>query len=30
MLKYVLAIDAGSTESGYCLVDTDTYQPIEF
>ena len=30
MLKYVLAIDAGSTESGYCFVDTDTYQPIEF
>ena len=30
MKNYVLAIDAGSTESGYCLVDTDTYQPIEF
>lgn len=30
MLNYVLAIDAGSIESGYCLVDANTYSPIEF
>ena len=30
MTDYVLAIDAGSTETGYCLVHTSTYSPIQF
>lgn len=30
MTDYVLAIDAGSTETGYCLVQTSTYNPIQF
>ena len=28
--KYILAIDAGNEESGYCLMDAITYKPIEF
>jgi len=30
MKKYVLAIDPGNVESGFALVDTDTYKPIKF
>lgn len=26
----ILAIDPGNTESAYCLIDTETYKPIEF
>lgn len=29
-MDYVLAVDAGSTQSGYCLVETATYKPLEF
>ena len=28
--KTILAIDAGNEESGYCLMDVETYKPIEF
>ena len=28
--EYILAIDAGNEESGYCLMDAITYKPIEF
>lgn len=28
--NYILAIDAGNEESGYCLMDAKTYKPIEF
>lgn len=28
--KTILAIDAGNEESGYCLIDVETYKPIEF
>lgn len=30
MQKKILAIDAGNIESGYCLMDAETYKPIEF
>ena len=26
----ILAIDSGNIESGYCLIDSETYKPIEF
>ena len=26
----ILAIDPGNIESAYCLIDTDTYKPLEF
>lgn len=26
----ILAIDVGTTETGYCLMDKDTYKPIKF
>jgi hypothetical protein len=26
----IFAVDAGTTESGYCIVDSDTYKPIFF
>ena len=26
----ILSLDVGTVESGYCLVDTDTYKPIKF
>lgn len=26
----ILALDVGTTESGYCLMDEDTYQPYSF
>lgn len=26
----ILAIDPGNTESAYCLIDTETYKPLEF
>lgn len=26
----ILAIDPGNTESGYCIVDSETYKPLEF
>ena len=26
----ILAIDPGNVESAYCLIDTETYKPIEF
>ena len=28
--NYILAIDAGNVESGYCLIEKGTYKPIEF
>lgn len=28
--KYILAIDAGNEESGYCLMDAITYKPVDF
>lgn len=28
--NYILAIDSGNEESGYCLMDAITYKPIEF
>lgn len=28
--NYILAVDAGNIESGYCLMDANTYKPIEF
>jgi hypothetical protein len=28
--KYILAIDTGNVESGYCLIDKETYKPVEF
>lgn len=28
--KTILAIDTGNEESGYCLIDVETYKPIEF
>lgn len=28
--NYILAIDAGNIESGYCLIEKGTYKPIEF
>lgn len=26
----ILAIDSGNVESGYCLIDSETYKPLEF
>ena len=26
----ILAIDSGNVESGYCLIDAETYKPLEF
>ena len=26
----ILAIDSGNVESGYCLMDSETYKPLEF
>lgn len=28
--RRILAIDAGTTESGYCFMDTETYKPLTF
>lgn len=28
--KYILAIDVGTTDTGYCLIDYDNYKPIKF
>ena len=28
--KYILAIDPGNIESAYCLIEKETYKPIEF
>ena len=30
MVSIILAIDPGSTESAYCLIEEETYKPIEF
>ena len=29
-IQKILAIDAGTTESGYCFMDTETYKPLTF
>ena len=28
--KYILAIDPGNIESAYCIIDKNTYKPVEF
>ena len=29
-IKNILAIDVGTEESGYCLIDFETYKPLDF
>ena len=29
-MKRILAIDAGTEQSGYCIMEVDTYKPVMF